>query len=82
MSDNVKNCMQTNIPQVDNSSLDCDELVLSKCVLDGEKTQEQINTELLKKISDIYIQLMQIIYNDNSADPVIIIDHTQQIDAG
>ena len=54
-----KKCPPVNIPQTDETLQNCDRLIYSECIIEGEKTQEEINGELLQRIED----LEQLVYN-------------------
>lgn len=54
MSNKKANCLSTNIPTVDETLLECDSFVLTKCVLEDGKTQEEINKELRNQIDTLY----------------------------
>lgn len=49
----TKSCLSTNIPKVDEALEDCTGFILTKCVQEGEKTQEDINTTFSSQIASL-----------------------------
>src|SRR5690349_14839207 len=56
----TKSCLSTNIPEVDETLQECTGFVLTKCVQEGEKTQEEINTTFTSQIASITNMLASI----------------------
>lgn len=52
-------CLNTNIPNTDDTLLDCNEFILSKCVIEGDKTQEEVNAEIEELKSQVQYLLLQ-----------------------
>lgn len=56
----TKSCLSTNIPGVDETLQECTGFILTKCVQEGEKTQEEINTTFSSQIASITNMLASI----------------------
>ena len=62
----MSECGQSVIPNTDNSSEGCEFLIPAECVVDGDRTQEQINSDLLAQINELRQVIMSITYSPNS----------------
>jgi len=69
MANDKKKCPKVSIPTTDESLEDCDGFVLSKCVMEGEKTQEEINADVKQKLDDLEEMLHTILNLINSETP-------------
>lgn len=66
MEEKLKNCFNTNIPETDDTDLECNSFILSKCVIEDDKTQEEINEEVQNKLDELTDILSTFITNQNN----------------
>lgn len=61
MEDKLKNCLNTSIPTTDETQIECRGFISSACVMQGEKTQQEINAELQQQLNEMREMLIQIL---------------------
>lgn len=62
------NCLNVNIPQTDDTLIACREFISSECVIEGEKTQKEINEQieqLQTQVQYLTQQFNQTVSNNN-----------------
>lgn len=62
-------CLNVSIPQTDDTLDECGAFMFSKCIVEGNLTQEEINTNLNTKVDDLILRLnsLQSDYNQNAS---------------
>ena len=55
------NCLNTSSPTTDEAFIECKGFISSKCVIQGEKSQEEINQELQTQLDEMREMLIQIL---------------------
>lgn len=61
MEDKLKNCLNTSIPTTDESQIECRGFISSACIIQDDKTQQEINAELQQQLDEMREMLIQIL---------------------
>lgn len=61
MEDKLKNCLNTSIPTTDETQIECRGFISSACVIQDDKTQQEINAELQQQLDEMREMLIQIL---------------------
>lgn len=61
MEDKLKNCLNTSIPATDETQIECRGFISSACIIQDDKTQQEINAELQQQLDEMREMLIQIL---------------------
>lgn len=61
MEDKLKNCLNTSIPTTDETQIECRGFISSACIIEDDKTQQEINAELQQQLDEMREMLIQIL---------------------
>ena len=61
MEDKLKNCLNTSIPTTDETQIECRGFISSACIIQDDKTQQEINAELQQQLDEMREMLIQIL---------------------